>query len=117
VLFCIVPARFVATSMSRLLRSRRGKDLAVFLVLPIFALYELFTPVVPKATAEGKLAPAAFAGADAWMRWTPPGLALYPRRTRPLAVGLLAASRRAISRRYACACCLIQDPPECRRPA
>jgi ABC-2 type transport system permease protein len=63
--------------MARLLRSRRGRDLAVFLVLPIFALYELFTQVVPKATAEGTLAPASFTGVDAWMRWTPPGLAAH----------------------------------------
>jgi ABC-2 type transport system permease protein len=77
VLFCIVLARFVATSMARLLRSRRGKDLAVFLVLPIFALYELFTLVVPKLTTTGGLVPASLAGADAWMRWTPPGLAAH----------------------------------------
>ena len=43
VLFCITLARFVATSLARLLRSRRGKDLAAFLIIPIFALYELFT--------------------------------------------------------------------------
>jgi ABC-2 type transport system permease protein len=77
VLFCIVLARFVATSMARLLRSRRGKDLAVFLVLPIFALYELFTLVVPNLITGGKLVPASLAGVDAWMRWTPPGLAAH----------------------------------------
>ena len=38
VLFCITLARFVTTSMARLLRSRRGKDLAVFLFIPIFVL-------------------------------------------------------------------------------
>ncbi len=77
VLFCITLARFVTTSLARLLRSRRGKDLAVFLMLPIFALYEFFTLVAPKLTTEGKLTPASFAGVDAWMRWTPPGLAAH----------------------------------------
>src|SRR5580698_8693261 len=41
VLFCITLARFVTTSMAGLLRSRRGKDLAVFLFIPIVAGYEL----------------------------------------------------------------------------
>ena len=48
VLFCITLARLVTTSMARLLRSRRGRDLAAFLIVPIFALYEFFTQVVPK---------------------------------------------------------------------
>ena len=38
-------ARFVTTGMARLLRSRRGKDLAAFLIIPIFALYEAFAQV------------------------------------------------------------------------
>src|SRR5258708_33632235 len=41
VLFSITLARLVTTSMARLLRSRRGKDLAVFLVIPFFALFDL----------------------------------------------------------------------------
>jgi ABC-2 type transport system permease protein len=77
VLFCITLARFVTTSMARLLRSRRGKDLAVLLVIPIFALYEFFTQVVPKAAAEGKITAGSFTGADPWMRWLPPGLAAH----------------------------------------
>ena len=77
VLFCITLARFVTTSMAGLLRSRRGKDLAAFLVIPIFALYEFFTQVVPKLAAEGKLTAASFAGIDAWLRWLPPGLAAH----------------------------------------
>jgi ABC-2 type transport system permease protein len=77
VAFCIVLARFVTTGLAGLLRSRRGKDLAVFLILPIFALYEAFIQVVPKLTAEGKLTAASFAGIDRWMRWTPPGLAAH----------------------------------------
>jgi ABC-2 type transport system permease protein len=77
VLFCIVLARFVTTGLAGLLRSRRGRDLAVFLILPIFALYEFFNQVVPKATAEGKLTAASFAGVDTWMRWLPPGLAAH----------------------------------------
>ncbi|MGE5132987.1 MAG: hypothetical protein ACM32E_08775 [Gemmatimonadota bacterium] len=77
VLFCITLARFVTTSLARLLRSRRGKDLAVLLVLPIFALYEFFTLAAPKLITQGKLTPASFAGVDAWMRWTPPGLAAH----------------------------------------
>jgi len=77
VLFCIVLARFVITSMARLLRSRRGKDLAVFLVVPIFAAFEFLVQVVPRAAASGSLSPASFAGIDAWMRWLPPGLAAH----------------------------------------
>ena len=76
VLFCITLARLVATSMARLLRSRRGKDLAVFLFIPIFALIELLGQVIPNAAAGGITA-ASFAGADAWMRWLPPGLAAH----------------------------------------
>ena len=77
VLFCITLARFVTAALAGLLRSRRGKDLAAFLIIPIFALYEVFTQVVPKLTAEGKLTPASFAGVDVWMRWIPPGLAAH----------------------------------------
>ena len=77
VLFCITLARFVTTSMARLLRSRRGRDFAAFLILPIVALYEIFTQVVPRAAAEGKLTTHSFAGFDAWIRWLPPGLAAH----------------------------------------
>jgi len=61
VLFCIVLARFVTTSLAGLLRSRRGKDLAGLLILPIFALYEAFVQVVPRMSAEGKTPRAASA--------------------------------------------------------
>ena len=77
VLFCITLARFVTTSMAGLLRSRRGKDLAVFLFIPIVAGYEFFTQVVPKLAATGKLTTASFTGSDAWLRWLPPGLAAH----------------------------------------
>ena len=77
VLFCITMARFVTTGMARLLSSRRGKDFAVLLVIPIFALYEAFAQVVPRLAAEGKLTAASFAGVDAWLRWLPPGLAAH----------------------------------------
>jgi ABC-2 type transport system permease protein len=77
VLFCIALARFVTTALAGLLRSRRGRDLAALLIIPIFALYEAFTQVVPKLTAEGKLTAASFAGVDAWLRWLPPGLAAH----------------------------------------
>ena len=77
VLFCITLARFVTTSMAGLLRSRRGKDLAVFLFIPIVAGYEFFTQVVPRLAATGKLTTASFTGPDAWMRWLPPGLAAH----------------------------------------
>jgi ABC-2 type transport system permease protein len=75
VLFCITLARLVTTSLAGLLRSRRGQDLAVFLVIPLFALYEFFTQVVPKAAADGTFTVASFNGLDAWLRWLPPGLA------------------------------------------
>jgi ABC-2 type transport system permease protein len=77
VLFCITLARFVTTSMARLLRSRRGRDFAAFLIIPIVVLYEIFTQLVPRAAAQGKLTPRSFAGFDAWIRWLPPGLAAH----------------------------------------
>jgi ABC-2 type transport system permease protein len=76
-LFCITLARLVTTSMARLLRSRRGKDLAVFLFIPLFALIELLGQVIPNAAAHGGITAASFAGVDAWMRWLPPGLAAH----------------------------------------
>ncbi len=77
VLFCITLARLVTTSMAGLLRSRRGKDLAAFLIIPIFALYEFFTQVVPKVAADGTFTAASFDGIDSWLRWLPPGLAAH----------------------------------------
>ena len=77
VLFCIALARFVTTSLAGLLRSRRGKDFAAFLVVPLFALYELFAQTVPRLAAEGEITAHAFAGIDRWLRWLPPGLAAH----------------------------------------
>jgi ABC-2 type transport system permease protein len=77
VLFCITLARYVTTALAGLLRSRRGRDFAAFLIIPIFILYEIFTQVVPKAAASGKLTPSSFAGVDRWLRWLPPGLAAH----------------------------------------
>ncbi|MGH3155425.1 MAG: hypothetical protein ACRDNF_02445 [Streptosporangiaceae bacterium] len=76
-LFCITLARLVTTSMAGLLRSRRGKDLAAFMFIPIVAGYEFFAQVVPRLAGTGKLTAAGFAGFDAWMRWLPPGLAAH----------------------------------------
>src|ERR1700685_3635391 len=78
VLFCITLARLVTTSMAGLLRSRRGKDLAAFLIIPLFALYELFAQgVVPKEATNGTFGASSFAGIDRWLRWLPPGLAAH----------------------------------------
>jgi len=77
VLFCITLARLVTTSLATLLRSRRGKDLAAFLFIPIFALIELLGQVIPNAAAHGGITAASFASVDAWMRWLPPGLAAH----------------------------------------
>jgi ABC-2 type transport system permease protein len=77
VTFCITLTRFVTTSLAGLLRSRRGKDFAALLILPLFALYETFDQLVPKLVAQHKLTPASFAGVDAWLRWLPPGLAAH----------------------------------------
>jgi ABC-2 type transport system permease protein len=77
VLFSMVLARFVITGMAGVLRSRRGKDFAVFLFIPIIACYELFTQVVPRLAASGQLTTASFAGVDPWLRWLPPGLAAH----------------------------------------
>src|SRR5580693_6947419 len=77
VLFCITLARFVTAGLAGLLRSRRGKDLAAFLIIPIFAAYEGFIQIVPKLTSEGALTASSFGGVDLWLRWTPPGLAVH----------------------------------------
>ncbi len=77
VLFCITLARFVTTGLAGLLRSRRGKDFAAFLIIPIFALYETFAQVVPRLAAEGKITTRTFEGIDRWLRWLPPGLAAH----------------------------------------
>jgi ABC-2 type transport system permease protein len=77
VLFCIALSRFVTTSLAGLLRSRRGRDLAAFLIIPLFALYEFFAQVVPKAASEGKITAASFTPLDSWLRWLPPGLAAH----------------------------------------
>jgi ABC-2 type transport system permease protein len=77
VLFSITAARFVITSLAGVLRSRRGKDFAVFLFIPIIACYELFTQVVPRLAASGKLTTASFAGVDPWLRWLPTGLSTH----------------------------------------
>jgi ABC-2 type transport system permease protein len=77
VLFCITLARLVTTSMARMLRSRRGKDLAALLVIPIFALYEFAIQVIPRAAARGGITAASFHGVDSWLGWLPPGLAAH----------------------------------------
>ena len=77
VLFCITLARFVTTGLAGLLRSRRGKDFAALLIIPIFAVYEGFIQIVPKLAGEGALTAASFGGVDHWLRWTPPGLAVH----------------------------------------
>jgi ABC-2 type transport system permease protein len=77
VLFCITLARCVTTALAGMLRSRRGRDFAALLIIPIFVLYEVFTQVVPRAAATGKLTASSFAGVDRWMRWIPPGLATH----------------------------------------
>jgi ABC-2 type transport system permease protein len=96
VLFCIVLARFVTTGMARLLRSRRGKDLAAFLIVPIVALYEFFTQVVPKVAAEGKITAASFTGFDSWMRWLPPGMAAHAIRDASVGDPAAAVARLAV---------------------
>jgi ABC-2 type transport system permease protein len=77
VLFCIALSRFVTTSLAGLLRSRRGRDLAAFAIIPLFALYEFFTQAIPKAVSDGTITAASFTGFDSWMRWLPPGLAAH----------------------------------------
>jgi ABC-2 type transport system permease protein len=77
VLFCITLARFVTTGLAGMLRSRRGKDFAALLIIPIFAAYEGFIQIVPKLADEGALTAGSFGGVDQWLRWTPPGLAVH----------------------------------------
>ena len=76
-LFCITMARFVTTGLAGVLRSRRGKDFAALLFIPIFAVYEGFFQIVPKLASEHALTASSFGGVDLWLRWTPPGLAVH----------------------------------------
>jgi len=76
-LFCITMARFVTTSLAGMLRSRRGKDFAALLFIPIFAVYEGFFQILPKLASEGALTASSFGGVDTWLRWLPPGLAVH----------------------------------------
>jgi ABC-2 type transport system permease protein len=77
VLFCITLARFVTTGLASQLRSRRGRDFAALLIIPIFAAYEGAIQIVPKLASEGALTAGSFGGVDRWLRWTPPGLAVH----------------------------------------
>ena len=77
VLFCITLARLVTTALAGLMRSRRGRDLAALAIIPIFALYEVFAQVLPRAIGKHELTAASFAGIDRWVRWLPPGLAAH----------------------------------------
>jgi len=77
VLFCIILARLVTTALAGLMRSRRGRDLAALAIIPIFALYEVFAQVLPRAIGKHELTAASFAGVDGWVRWLPPGLAAH----------------------------------------
>ena len=77
VLFCITLARLVTTSLAGLMRSRRGRDLAALAIIPIFALYEVFAQVLPRAIGNHELTAASFARVDGWLRWLPPGLAAH----------------------------------------
>ena len=77
VLFCITMARFVTTSLAGMLRSRRGKDFAALLFIPIFAIYEGFFQILPKLASDGALTASSFGGVDTWLRWLPPGLAVH----------------------------------------
>ncbi len=77
VLFCITLARFVTTALAGTLRSRRGRDFAALLFIPIFAVYEGFIQIVPKLASEHALTASSFGGVDLWLRWTPPGLAVH----------------------------------------
>jgi ABC-2 type transport system permease protein len=77
VLFCITLARLVTTALAGLMRSRRGRDLAALAIIPIFALYEVFAQVLPRAIGRHELTAASFAGIDSWVRWLPPGLAAH----------------------------------------
>ena len=77
VLFCITLARFVTTGLAGVLRSRRGRDFAALLFIPIFATYEGAFQAIPKLASEGALTASSFGGVDVWLRWTPPGLAVH----------------------------------------
>lgn len=99
-LFCVTLARCVTTVLARALHSRRGRDLAALLIIPIFALYEVFAQVVPRMAASGALTPGSFGGVDAWLRWLPPGLAAHAiadaSAGRPLAAVLRLAALAVI---------------------
>jgi ABC-2 type transport system permease protein len=77
VAFCLTLARLVTTALARLMRSRRGRDLAALAIIPIFVLYEVFAQVLPRAIGHHELTAASFATVDGWLRWLPPGLAAH----------------------------------------
>jgi len=95
-LFCITLARWVTTALAGLLRSRRGRDLAALAIIPIFALYEIFAQVVPRAVGKHQLTAASFAGVDAWLRWLPPGLAAHAVQDASTGHAGLAVARLAL---------------------
>lgn len=66
--FCLALSRAVATSMARLLRSRRGKDLAIVLSTGLALLFAVAGQLL-------RLSPGGVTAFASAFRWTPPGLA------------------------------------------
>jgi ABC-2 type transport system permease protein len=69
VLLCVTACRATVTALSRMLRSRRGRDVSVLIVALVALLPQLLRLAIPgDIGAELDLSPAV-----GWARWTPPG--------------------------------------------
>ncbi|HTY70969.1 MAG TPA: hypothetical protein VMI11_00925 [Actinomycetes bacterium] len=86
VVMCVVASRASATALSRVLRSRRGRDLGVALAALVAVSVQLVNPVLLKTEERGGNALHSVASP---LRWTPPGL-LARAPGLPLAPALLS---------------------------
>ncbi|GII82668.1 transporter [Sphaerisporangium siamense] len=72
---CLVASRAVTTALSRLLRSRRGRDLLALGVVAVILLSQL--PNLLLSRGYGEDARAMLAGLAGVVRWGPPGMAAH----------------------------------------
>ncbi|GGK65690.1 transporter [Sphaerisporangium melleum] len=73
--FCLVASRTVTTALSRLLRSRRGRDLLAIGVVFVVLLSQVPNLVINRGVAGPPL--ELLAGLAALVRWSPPGMAAH----------------------------------------
>src|SRR3954451_5255962 len=95
---CITAARAVVTGLSRMLRSRRGRDVSVILVALVALLPQLLRFTLPQPDSDRAIDLSPVVGTA---RWLPPGLvgqAMVDARSGrlPAAVGELALATAAV---------------------